>query len=136
MQKFLLELGRGFSFVARQQKITFDGRHFFIDLVFYNYILKCFVIIDLKLGDLTHQDIGQMQMYVNYYTRELMNENDNQPIGIILSSDKSETLVKYTLPEGQSQIFTSKYKLYIPSEEELIKEINEQISIYEDKKII
>lgn len=75
-------------------------------------------------------------MYVNYYTRELMNENDNPPIGIILSSDKSETLVKYTLPEGQSQIFTSKYKLYIPSEEELIKEINEQISIYEDKKVI
>lgn len=72
LQKFLLELGRGFSFVARQQKITFDGRHFFIDLVFYNYMLKCFVIIDLKLGDLTHQDLGQMQMYVNYYTRKMM----------------------------------------------------------------
>ena len=136
LHKFLLELGKGYSFVARQKHISFDGRHFYIDLVFYNYILNCFVLIDIKRGDLTHQDIGQMQMYVNYYTRELMNENDNPPIGIILSSDKSETLVKYTLPEGQSQIFTSKYKLYIPSEEELIKEINEQISIYEDKKVI
>lgn len=132
LQKFLLELGKGYSFVARQKHIGFDGRHFYIDLVFYNYILNCFVLIDIKRGDLTHQDIGQMQMYVNYYTRELMNENDNPPIGIILSSDKSETLVKYTLPEGQSQIFTSKYKLYIPSEEELIKEINEQILIYEN----
>lgn len=90
LQKFLLELGRGFSFVARQQRITLDGRHFFIDLVFYNYILKCFVIIDLKLGDLTHQDLGQMQMYVNYYTREMMNEGDNLPIGIVLCSDKSK----------------------------------------------
>lgn len=136
LHKFLLELGKGYSFVARQKHINFDGRHFYIDLVFYNYILNCFVLIDIKRGDLTHQDIGQMQMYVNYYTRELMNENDNPPIGIILSSDKSETLVKYTLPEGEKQIFTSKYKLYIPSEEELIKEINEQVSIYEDKKII
>ena len=79
LQKFLLELGRGFSFVARQKRFTFDGRHFCIDLVFYNYILKCFVLIDLKLGDLTHQDLGQMQMYVNYYTREMMNEGDNPP---------------------------------------------------------
>ncbi len=92
LQKFLLELGRGFSFVARQKRITFDGEHYFIDLVFYNYILKCFVIIDLKVGKLTHQDIGQMQMYVNYYTRELMNEGDNLPIGIILCADKSLVL--------------------------------------------
>ena len=123
LQKFLLELGRGFSFVSRQQHINFDGRHFHIDLVFYHYILKCFVLIDLKLGDLTHQDIGQMQMYVNYYTKEKMNEGDNPPIGIILCSDKSDTLVKYTLPEGQNQIYASKYMLYIPTEEELIKEI-------------
>lgn len=108
-------MGRGFSFVSRQQKITFDGRHFFIDLVFYNYILKCFVIIDLKLGDLTHQDIGQMQMYVNYYTREMMNEGDNPPIGIVLCADKSEQVVKYTLPEDNKQIFASKYKLYLPT---------------------
>ena len=123
LQKFLLELGRGFSFVARQQHINFDGRHFHIDLVFYNYILKCFVLIDLKTGDLTHQDIGQMQMYVNYYTREKMNEGDNPPVGIILCSDKSDAIVKYTLPEDNSQIFASKYMLYIPSEEELKREI-------------
>lgn len=124
LQKFLLELGRGFSFVARQQKITFDGRHFFIDLVFYNYILKYFVIIDLKLGDLTHQDLGQMQMYVNYYTREMMNEGDNPPIGIVLCADKSDQVVKYTLPEDNNQIFASKYKLYLPTEEEFKKELN------------
>ena len=124
LQKFLLELGRGFSFVARQQKITFDGRHFFIDLVFYNYILKYFVIIDLKLEDLTHQDLGQMQMYVNYYTREMMNEGDNPPIGIVLCADKSDQVVKYTLPEDNNQIFASKYKLYLPTEEEFKKELN------------
>lgn len=123
LQKFLLELGRGFSYVARQQHINFDGRHFYIDLVFYNYILKCFVLIDLKTGDLSHQDIGQMQMYVNYYTKEKINDGDNPPIGIILCSDKSDTLIKYTLPEGQNQIYASKYMLYIPNEEELRKEI-------------
>lgn len=123
LQKFLLELGRGFSFVARQKKISFDGRHFYIDLVFYNYILKCFVLIDLKLGDLTHQDLGQMQMYVNYYTRELMNEGDNPPIGIVLCADKSDAIVKYTLSENDTQIFASKYMTYIPSEEEFKREI-------------
>ena len=124
LQKFLLELGRGFSFVARQKRITFDGRHFRIDLVFYNYILKCFVLIDLKVGDLTHQDLGQMQMYVHYYERELMNEGDNPPIGIVLCADKSESVVKYTLPENETQIFASKYKLYLPSEEELLRELH------------
>ena len=109
LQKFLLELGRGFSFVARQKRITFDGEHYYIDLVFYNYILKCFVIVDLKIGKLAHQDIGQMQMYVNYYTRELMNDGDNLPIGIVLCADMSESVVKYTLPEGNNQIFASKY---------------------------
>lgn len=101
LQKFLLELGRGFSFVARQKRITFDGRHFYIDLVFYNYILKCFVLIDLKLGDLTHQDLGQMQMYVHYFQEEMMNEGDNPPIGIVLCADKSDSIVKYTLPKGE-----------------------------------
>ena len=134
LQKFLLELGRGFSFVSRQQKITFDGRHFFIDLVFYNYILKCFVIIDLKLGDLTHQDIGQMQMYVNYYTREMMNDGDNPPIGIILCADKSDQIVKYTLPESNNQIFASKYKLYLPSEEEFKKELNFENYVKKDNE--
>ena len=125
LQKFLLELGRGFSFVARQKRITFDGRHFRIDPAFYNYILKCFVLIDLKVGDLTHQDLGQMQMYVHYYERELMNEGDNPPIGIVLCADKSESVVKYTLPENETQIFASKYKLYLPSEEELLRELNQ-----------
>lgn len=123
LQNFLLELGRGFSFVARQKMISFDGRQFYIDLVFYNYILKCFVLIDLKLGDLTHQDLGQMQMYVNYYTRELMNEGDNPPIGIVLCADKSDAIVKYTLPEDNKQIFASRYMTYIPSEEEFKKEL-------------
>ena len=123
LQKFLLELGRGFSFVARQKRITFDGRHFYIDLVFYNYILKCFVLIDLKLGDLTHQDLGQMQMYVHYFQEEMMNEGDNPPIGIVLCAAKSDSIVKYTLPKGEKQIFASKYMLYLPSEEELLLEL-------------
>ena len=124
LQKFLLELGRGFSFVARQKRFTLDGQDFFIDLVFYNYILKCFVLIDLKMGKLTHQDLGQMQMYVNYYTREMMNEGDTQPIGIVLCADKGDSIVKYTLPEDNHQIFASKYFTYLPSEEELKRELN------------
>ena len=124
LQEFLLELGRGFSFVARQKRFTLDGQDFFIDLVFYNYILKCFVLFDLKTGTLTHQDLGQMQMYVNYYTRELMNEGDNPPIGIVLCADKSDSVVKYTLPEDNNQIFASKYFTYLPTEEEFKKELN------------
>lgn len=124
LQKFLLELGRGFCFEARQKKISFDGRNFYIDLVFYNYILKCFVLIDLKIGDLTHQDLGQMQMYVNYYTRELMNEGDNPPIGIVLCADKSDAIVKYTLPEDNKQVFAAKYMTCIPSEEEFKRELD------------
>lgn len=123
LQQFLLELGRGFSFVARQKRFSLDGQNFFIDLVFYNYILKCFVLIDLKMGPLTHQDIGQMQMYVNYYTRELMNEGDTPPIGIVLCADKSDAVVKYTLPENNNQIFASKYFTYLPTEEELKREL-------------
>ena len=130
LQKFLLELGRGFTFEARQKRISFDGDHFYIDLVFYNYILKCFVLIDLKSGKLTHQDIGQMQMYVNYYTRELMNEGDNPPIGMILCADKNESVVKYTFPEGGNpQIYTSKYMLYLPTEEELARELETEKQI-------
>ena len=123
LQQFLLELGRGFSFVARQKRFTLDGQDFFIDLVFYNYILKCFVLFDLKTGALSHQDIGQMQMYVNYYTRELMNEGDNPPIGIILCAEKNDAVVKYTLPEGNNQIFASRYFTYLPTEEELKREL-------------
>lgn len=134
LQKFLLELGQGFSFVSRQKRISFGGEHYFIDLVLYNYILKCFVIIDLKVGKLKHQDIGQMQMYVNYFTRKLMNEGDNIPIGIILCADKNKSVVKYTLPEDNSQIFASKYKLYMPSEEELKQELEKEQEILEFKK--
>ena len=123
LQEFLLELGRGFSFVARQKRFTLDGQDFFIDLVFYNYILKCFVLFDLKTGTLTHQDLGQMQMYVNYYTRELMNEGDNLPIGIVLCAEKNDAVVKYTLPEDNDQIFASKYYTYLPTEEELKREL-------------
>ncbi len=125
LQKFLLELGRGFSFVARQKRFTFDGRHFYIDLVFYNYIMKCFVLVDLKVGELTHNDLGQMQMYVHYYEREMMNEGDNPPIGIVLCADKSNAVVEYTLPQNNNQIFAAKYKLYLPTIEELRKEIAE-----------
>ena len=110
--------------MSRQKRISFDGRNFYIDLVFYNYILKCFVLIDLKLGDLTHQDLGQMQMYVNYYTREMRTEGDNPPVGIVLCADKSDSVVKYTLPEDNSQIFASKYMLYMPTEEEFKRELN------------
>lgn len=123
LQKFLLELGRGFSFVARQKHFNVDGQHFYIDLVFYNYILKCFVLIDLKTGLLTHQDIGQMQMYVNYYTRYQMNEGDNPPVGLLLCAQKSDTLVQLTLPEGNQQIYAAKYLPYLPTEEELKREL-------------
>ena len=123
LQKFLLELGRGFAFIARQQHISFDNEHFYIDLVFYNYLLRCFVLIDLKVGKLTHQDLGQMQMYVHYYERTQRNEGDNPPIGIVLCADKSESLVEFTLPETDTQIFASKYKLYLPSEQELREEL-------------
>ncbi len=125
LQHFLLELGKGYSFVARQKRISFDNKHFFIDLVFYNYLARCFVLIDLKTDELTHQDIGQMQMYVNYYTRELMNPGDNPPIGILLCADKNDAVVKYTLPEGDKQIFASKYITYLPTKEELEKLLSE-----------
>jgi predicted nuclease of restriction endonuclease-like (RecB) superfamily len=101
LEHFLLELGHGFTFVGRQQRITFDDKHFRIDLVFYNRILKCFVLIDLKLGELKHQDLGQMQMYVNYYDREMRLEDENKTIGIVLCQNKSEAVVKYTLPENE-----------------------------------
>ena len=134
LNEFLLELGNGFAFVARQKRFDMDGRNFYVDLVLYNYKLKCFVLIDLKRGDLTHQDIGQMQMYVNYYTRELMEPGDNPPIGIVLCADKSDTLVRYTLPLDNKQIYASKYMLYLPKEEELQNEINKQIELFEEMK--
>ena len=120
LEYFLLELGTGFTFVARQKRISFEERHFYIDLVFYNRILRCFVIIDLKIGDLKHQDLGQMQMYVNYFDRYVKLEDENKTIGIVLCRDKSETLVEITLPEGNEQIFASRYQTVLPSKEELI----------------
>jgi predicted nuclease of restriction endonuclease-like (RecB) superfamily len=134
LRQFLLELGKGFAFMARQQRITLDGRHFFIDLVFYNRLTRSFVLIDLKMGDLVHQDLGQMQMYVNYYHRELTAEDENPPIGIILCLDKSEAVVRYTLPEDNKQIFASRYKLYLPTEEELAAEIIKERKTIEMEK--
>ncbi|MGN7809301.1 PDDEXK nuclease domain-containing protein [Flavobacterium sp. 22076] len=119
LEQFLLELGHGFTFVARQERITFGDKHFRIDLVFYNRILRCFVLIDLKIGELKHQDLGQMQMYVNYYDREMRLEDENKTIGIVLCQTKSEAVVKYTLPENNEQIFASKYKTVLPSVEAL-----------------
>lgn len=119
LEHFLLELGTGFTFVARQKRISFDDKHFRIDLVFYNRILRCFVLIDLKIGELKHQDIGQMQMYVNYYDRELKLEEENSTIGLILCQNKSESVVEYTLPKNNEQIFASKYKTILPSKKEL-----------------
>ena len=134
LNDFLLELGNGFAFVARQRRFDMDGRNFYVDLVLYNYKMRCFVLVDLKRGDLTHQDIGQMQMYVNYYTIELMNPGDNPPIGIILCADKSDTLVRYTLPLDNKQIHASKYLLYLPKEEDLKKEMDKQIELFEKRK--
>ena len=120
LKEFLLELGKGFAFIGSQVRITIDTEHFYPDLVFYNRILKCFVIIDLKVGKVTHQDIGQMQMYVNYYDRDVKQENENKTIGILLSTNKNETVVKYTLPEDNKTIFSSEFRLTIPSEKEFI----------------
>ena len=118
-------MGHGFTFVARQNRITFDDKHFRIDLVFYNRILRCFVLIDLKIGELKHQDLGQMQMCVNYYDREMRLEDENKTIGIVLCQNKSDLVVEYTLPENNVQIFASKYKTILPSREDLIQLISE-----------
>lgn len=126
LQKFLLELGKGFSFVARQFKITVDNEHHFIDLVFYHRILRCFVLIDLKTKKVKHQDIGQMNLYLNYFKEEENTEGDNGPIGIIIAADKHEFTVKYTTGRLTNKIFVSKYQLYLPDQkmlEEKVKEI-------------
>ena len=126
VQDFLLEMGKGFCFVARQQRITIDGDHFYIDLVLYNRLLKCFVLIDLKIGKLTHQDLGQMMLYNNYYTREMIEDWENPTIGILLCADKNDAVVRYTLPADEKQIYASTYKLYLPSEEEIVAEIKRE----------
>jgi len=128
LQTFLLELGRGFAFVARQERLTLDGDHFYIDLVFYHAVLKCYVIIDLKTGKLTHQDLGQLQLYVNYYDRERRTKGDNPTLGLILCADKNDAVVRYTLgPDQQQKIFASRYKLYLPSEAELRAEMRREV---------
>jgi len=134
LQEFLLELGAGFAFVDRQKRITIDGDHYYIDLVFYNYILKCFVLIDLKLGKLTHQDIGQIDFYVRYFEKEEKQPGDNPTIGLILCSNKNEAMVKYTLLNESKNLFASKYKLYLPSEEELKKELTREREFIEQEK--
>ncbi len=134
LQEFLLELGKGFCFVGRQHRITAEHEHFYVDLVFYNYILKCFLLIDLKTGKLTHQDIGQMDMYVRYFEDQVRQENDNPTIGLILSAEKNKALAKYSLLNDNKQIFASKYKMYLPTEEELQMEIGREIEIVEQEK--
>ena len=126
LHDFLLELGRGFAFVGRQQRISADGDHFNIDLVFYNFVLKCFVLIDLKTGKLTHQDIGQMDFYVRWYEANARTESDNPTIGIILCARKNETIAKYSVLEESRQIFASRYMLYLPTEEELQAELERE----------
>jgi predicted nuclease of restriction endonuclease-like (RecB) superfamily len=128
LQTFLLELGKGFAFVSRQERITLDGDHFYIDLVFYHAVLKCYVLIDLKVGKLTHQDLGQLQFYVNYFDRERRTEGDNPTLGLILCMEKNDAVVQYTLGEDQKkQIFTSRYKLHLPTEAELKAEIQREL---------
>ena len=126
LKEFLLELGKGFSYVGNQVRLTLEEDHFYPDLVFYNRLLKCFVIIDLKVGKVSHQDIGQMQMYVNYYDRKIKQNDENKTIGILLSTNKNETVVKYTLPEDNKTIFSSEYKLHMPTEQDLIKAVEEE----------
>ena len=125
LEMFLLELGKGFTFVGRQVRFTFDERHFRVDLVFYNRLLKCFVLIDLKIGEVTHQDLGQMQMYVNYYDRCVKLPDENDTIGIIICKDKNDTLVKLTLPKDNNQIFASRYTTILPSLDEFKKIVEE-----------
>ena len=127
LEHFLLELGKGYAFIGRQVRFTFDEKHFRVDLVFYNRLLQSFVLIDLKIGELTHQDLGQMQMYVNYYDRFVKLDSENKTIGIVLCKDKNDTIVEITLPENNEQIFASKYLTVLPSKKELKQLIENKI---------
>lgn len=133
LQAFLLELGKGFAFIARQQRISTDSKDFYIDLVFYNYLLKCFVIFDLKRGELTHQDVGQMDMYVRMYDDLKRGAEDGPTVGIILCAQKDESVVRYSVLEGNEQLFASKYKLVLPSEEELRAELDRERAAIEER---
>ena len=127
LQAFLLEMGKGFAFVARQQRLTLDGDHFYVDLVFYHAVLKCYVLVDLKTGKLTHGDMGQMQFYVNYCNAERRTEADNATIGLILCADKNDAVVRYTLDKANAQVFASRYQLHLPSEQELAEELRREL---------
>ena len=130
LQKFLMELGKGYAFVARQQHIHTEKQDYYIDLVFYNYILKCFVLIDLKTSKITHQDVGQMDMYIRMYDEMKRNDGDNPTIGIVLCSDTDEDIARYSVLHGNEQLFATKYKLYLPTEEELRAEIEAQKTMF------
>ncbi|MBI3948993.1 MAG: DUF1016 domain-containing protein [Acidobacteria bacterium] len=136
LQEFLLELGKGFAFVGRQVRITLDDDHFYIDLVFYNYLLRCFVLVDLKIGKLTHQDLGQIQMYVNYYALERTPDGDSPPIGLVLCADKNDAVVRYTLAGGQQQILAARYQLYLPTEEELAAELRREQARFAQRRLL
>ncbi len=136
LQDFILELGNGFAFVARQKRIHLEGDDFFIDLVFYNRLLQCFVIVEIKTNKLTHQDIGQLQMYVNYFDRFEKQEYENPTIGILLCADKNDAVVKITLPENSKNIIASKYQLYLPSEQQLIDEVRKEIEKLDNDEAI
>jgi len=134
LQEFLLELGKGFSFVARQKRITIEGDHYYVDLVFYNYILKCFVVIDLKTGKLNYQDIGQIDFYVRYFEDKIKLPEDNPTIGIILCADKNETMAKYSVLSNNENLFASKYMLYLPTEEDLKRELKRERELIEQQQ--
>lgn len=134
LQEFLLELGNGFAFIARQKRIHIDGDDFFVDLVFYNRLLQCFVIIEIKTEKLSHQDIGQLQMYVNYYDRIEKNDNENPTIGILLCANKNDGVVKFSLPENSKNIIASQYNLYLPTEKQLLEEVKKELENFEEDK--
>ena len=134
LQHFLLELGRVFAFVARQKRLTLDGKHYYADLVFYHTVLKCNIIIDLKTHELTHADLGQMLLYVNYYDRECLTEGDNPTLGLVLCTKKSDSMASYLLGEKSKQIFASKYQFHLPSEKELEAEIMRELKLLKYKK--
>ena len=133
MQQFLLELGKGFLFEARQKRFTFDEQHFFVDLVFYNRLLQCYVLIDLKIDKLTHQDLGQMQMYVNYYDRYVKQDFEKPTIGILLCKEKNDALVELTLPKD-ANIYASAYQLYLPNKALLQAKVKEWIEEFEENE--
>ena len=134
LQEFLLELGNGFSFVARQKRIILNGDEFKIDLVFYNRLLQCFVLFDIKIDKITHQDLGQLQMYVNYYDRDIKAAFENPTIGVLLCADKNDVVVRYSLPEDNQQVFASKYLLHLPTESQLKEEVRKELDKFSGEK--